>query len=220
MNKFNELLGFLPTLLAGAEVTVRVSIFSFGLALILGLVLALMRLSPLLAIRALALAYIEFVRGTPLLLQLFFIYYVLPYGGVTLSPFAAGVSGLALNYAAYMAEVFRSGIQAVPSGQREAGLTLGMSTSLLMRRIIVPQAFRIVLPAVGNFFISIFKDSALVSVITMRDLMFTGQLLAAETFRHFEIYALVGFIYFGISFPASKFVSWLEERLRPGRAVN
>jgi len=219
MNEIQELAGFLPTLLAGAGVTIGVSLASFILALALGLLLALMRLSPLAAIRALAGCYIEFVRGTPLLLQLFFIYYVLPYGGLTLSPFYAGVLGLALNYAAYMAEVFRSGIQAVSIGQREAGLTLGMSTPLLMRRIIVPQAFRIVLPAIGNFFISIFKDSALVSVITMRDLMFTGQLLASETYRHFEIYALVALIYFGISYPSSKLLSVLEDRLRPGRSA-
>jgi polar amino acid transport system permease protein len=104
-------------------------------------------------------------------------------------------------------------VQAIPSGQREAGLSLGMSRRLLMRRIILPQAIRIVIPAIGNFFVSIFKDSALVSVITMRDLMFSGQLLASATFKHFEIFALVGVIYFVISYPTAKLVDYIEARL-------
>jgi polar amino acid transport system permease protein len=109
-----------------------------------------------------------------------------------------------------MAEVFRSGIQAVPAGQREAGQSLGMSRRLLMRRIVLPQAFRIVIPAIGNFFVSIFKDSALVSVITMRDLMFTGELLASATFKHFEIFGMVAIIYFCISYPVAKLVEYIE----------
>ncbi len=148
-----------------------------------------------------AACYIQFIRGTPLLLQLFFIYYVLPYAGIVLTPFVSGALGLTLNYAAYMAEVFRSGIQAIPKGQWEAGSSVGMSRQLLMRRIILPQAIRIIVPSLGNFFVSIFKDSALVSVITMRDLMFSGELLASATYKHFEIFAMVAVIYFLISYP-------------------
>jgi polar amino acid transport system permease protein len=160
-----------------------------------------------------AACYIQFIRGTPLLLQLFFIYYVLPYVGIVLTPFVSGAIGLTMNYAAYMAEVFRSGIQAIPKGQWEAGSSVGMSRSLLMRRIILPQAMRIIVPPIGNFFVSIFKDSALVSVITMRDLMFSGELLASATYKHFEIFTMVAVIYFLISYPAAKFVEWIEIKI-------
>jgi ABC-type amino acid transport system permease subunit len=160
-----------------------------------------------------AAVYIQFIRGTPLLLQLFFIYYVLPYGGIVLSPFVSGVLGLTINYTAYMAEVFRAGIQAIPKGQWEAGASVGMSRRLMLRRIILPQAIRIIIPSIGNFFVSIFKDSALVSVITMRDLMFSGQLLASATYKHFEIFTMVAVIYFLISYPSAKLVEWIEMRL-------
>ncbi len=213
MFSLNEMISFLPSLLAGAWVTITVSLVAYALALIVGLVFGIARMSHFWPIKAVATVYVQFIRGTPLLLQLFFIYYVLPYGGIILSPFASGVSGLTLNYSAYMAEVFRSGVQAIPRGQREAGLSLGMSRRLLMRRIILPQAIRIVIPAIGNFFVSIFKDSALVSVITMRDLMFSGQLLASATFKHFEIFALVAVIYFIISYPTAKLVDYIEARL-------
>ncbi len=213
MFSLTEMISFLPPLLQGAWVTITVSLVAYALALIVGLVFGIARMSRFWPISAVATVYVQFIRGTPLLLQLFFIYYVLPYGGIILSPFASGVSGLTINYSAYMAEVFRSGVQAIPKGQWEAGLSLGMSRRLLMRRIILPQAIRIVIPAIGNFFVSIFKDSALVSVITMRDLMFSGQLLASATFKHFEIFALVGLIYFIISYPTAKLVDYIEARL-------
>jgi polar amino acid transport system permease protein len=213
MFSLTEMISFLPPLLQGAWVTITVSLVAYALALIVGLLFGIARMSRFWPINAVATVYVQFIRGTPLLLQLFFIYYVLPYGGIILSPFASGVSGLTINYSAYMAEVFRSGVQAIPKGQWEAGLSLGMSRRLLMRRIILPQAIRIVIPAIGNFFVSIFKDSALVSVITMRDLMFSGQLLASATFKHFEIFALVGLIYFIISYPTAKLVDYIEARL-------
>lgn len=213
MFSLNEMISFLPSLLAGAWVTITVSLVAYALAFIVGLVFGIARMSRFWPIKAVATVYVQFIRGTPLLLQLFFIYYVLPYGGIVLTAFASGVSGLTINYSAYMAEVFRSGVQAIPRGQREAGLSLGMSRRLLMRRIILPQAIRIVIPAIGNFFVSIFKDSALVSVITMRDLMFSGQLLASATFKHFEIFALVAVIYFVISYPTAKLVDYIEARL-------
>ncbi|MGI8771614.1 MAG: ectoine/hydroxyectoine ABC transporter permease subunit EhuD [Acidobacteriaceae bacterium] len=208
-----EMISFLPTLLHGAWVTIMVSVTSYVFALIGGLIFGVARMARFWPIRAVATAYVQFIRGTPLLLQLFFIYYVLPYGGIVLTPFASGVLGLTINYSAYMAEVFRSGIQAIPRGQWEAARSLGMPRRLLMRRIIMPQAIRIVIPAIGNFFVAIFKDSALVSVITMRDLMFSGELLASATFKHFEIFTMVAIIYFIISYPAAKLVEFLEARL-------
>jgi len=209
----DDMIGFLPSLLQGAMVTIAVSLLAFGLALVFGLLLGVARISRVAPLRAVVACYIQFIRGTPLLLQLFFIYYVLPYGGIVLTPFVSGALGLTLNYAAYMAEVFRAGIQAIPKGQTEAGQSVGMSRGLLMRRIILPQAFRIIVPSIGNFFVSIFKDSALVSVITMRDLMFSGQLLASATYKHFEIFAEVAVIYFLISYPTAKFVEWVEVKV-------
>jgi ectoine/hydroxyectoine ABC transporter permease protein EhuD len=209
----HDMIGFLPSLLHGALVTVEVSLLAFALALISGLAIGIARISRAAPLKAVAACYIQFIRGTPLLLQLFFIYYVLPYGGLVLTPFVSGVLGLTLNYAAYMAEVFRAGIQAIPKGQWEAGSSIGMSRRLLLRRIILPQAFRIIIPPIGNFFVSIFKDSALVSILTLRDLMFSGQLLASATYKHFEIFSMVAVIYFLISYPTAKFVEWVEVRV-------
>ncbi len=212
MFSLGDMLSFLPKLLHGAGVTITVSIVSYVLAAVVGLVFGVARMTRFWPARAVATAYIQLIRGTPLLLQLFFIYYVLPYGGVVLSPLVAGVLGLTINYGAYMAEVFRSGIQAIPREQWEAARSLGMSRRLLMRRVVLPQAIRIVIPALGNFFISIFKDSALVSVISMRDLMFTGELLASATFKYFEIFTLVAIIYFVISYPVAKLVDYVERK--------
>jgi polar amino acid transport system permease protein len=203
---------FLPSLLHGAMLTIAVSLLAFSLALLCGLATGIARISRLWPLRFVAGVYIQFIRGTPLLLQLFFIYYVLPYVGIVLSPFISGVLGLTINYTAYMAEVFRAGIQAIPKGQWEAGASVGMSRRLMLRRIILPQAIRIIIPSIGNFFVSIFKDSALVSVITMRDLMFSGELLASATYKHFEIFTMVAVIYFLISYPSAKFVEWIEMR--------
>lgn len=218
MFSLSEMITFLPFLLEGASRTIAVSLVSFSLATVIGLLVGMARISRRLPLRILATPYVQFIRGTPLLLQLFFIYYVLPYGGVVLSPFVSGVAGLTLNYSAYMAEVFRGGILAIPKGQWEAGFSIGMSRRLLLRRIILPQAIRIVVPAIGNFFVSIFKDSALVSVITMKDLLFSGQILAAATFKHFEIFAMVATIYFLISYPTAKLVEYVERRLDIHRA--
>jgi len=213
MSALVDMFNFLPPLLHGAYITVSVSLISYGLALVFGLLIGIARVSRHKSLRVTAAFYIQFIRGTPMLLQLFFIYYVLPYGGILLSPFISGVIGLSGNYAAYMAEVFRSGIQAIPKGQWEAAAALGMSRKGAMRRIILPQAIRIIIPPLGNFFVAIFKDSALVSVITLRDLTFTAEILAAATFKHFEIFGMVAAIYLAISYPTAKLVEWVEARL-------
>src|SRR6202790_4108877 len=131
MFNLSEMISFLPTLLKGAYLTIMVSLLSFGLAVVIGLLLGLARISRLLPLRMLATPYVQFIRGTPLLLQLFCIYYVLPYGGIILSPFVSGFLGLTINYSAYMAEVFRGGVLAIPKGQWEAGFSVGMSRRLL-----------------------------------------------------------------------------------------
>jgi His/Glu/Gln/Arg/opine family amino acid ABC transporter permease subunit len=161
-------------------------------------------------------AYIEVMRGTPLLLQLIYIYYVLPEVGIRLNAFVAGVVGLTLNYSAYISEVYRGGILAVPKGQHDAAAALGMTRVLAMRRIILPQAIRIVIPTLGNYFISLFKDTALCSVVSIQEVVFTAQILAARNFQYFTLYTIVGAMYFLVSFPAARLVGWLERRTRSG----
>jgi len=216
MFSIEEMITFLPPLLKGAYLTIAVSLLSFGLSLIAGLILGIARISRYWPLRALATPYVQFIRGTPLLLQLFFIYYVMPYSGVVLSPFVSAIIGLTANYGAYMAEVFRSGIQAIAKGQWEAGSAVGMSRRLLMRRIILPQAIRIVLPTLGNYFIGLFKDTALCSVVSIQEVVFTAQILAARNFQYFTLYTIVGVMYFAVSFPAARLVGYLERVTKSG----
>jgi polar amino acid transport system substrate-binding protein len=205
---------FFPSLLKGAGITILLSVASMALAIFLGIVLALTRLYGAPFARSAATAYIEIYRGTPLLVQLFILYYGLPNVGITLSPLAAAIIGLGMNYAAYEAEVYRAGMEAVPRGQMEAALSLGMSRALALRRIIFPQAFRISLPAVTNDFIALFKDSSIVSVIAMVELTKTYGILAATTLRYFELGIIVAILYFGMSYPLSILARRLERKLR------
>ena len=205
---------FLPSLLKGAGITVLLSVASMALAICLGVLLATTRLFGPLPLRPLATTYIEIYRGTPLLIQLFILYYGLPNVGITLSPVVAAILGLGMNYAAYEAEVYRGGIEAVPKGQLEAALSLGMPRSLALRRIVFPQAFRISLPAVTNDFIALFKDSSIVSVIAMVELTKTYSILAATTLRYFELGLVVAVLYFGMSWPLSLLARQLEKKLK------
>lgn len=212
---FDRASEWLPSLWAGLQLTVFLTFASMALALVIGLFLALAQLDPRKKyFRWPARAFVELIRGTPLLLQLFYIYYVFPFFGLRLDPIVAGVIGLGINTGAYLSEVFRSGIDAVDKGQWEAADALGMPTSLTLRHVVLPQAFRIVIPPVGNYFISLFKDTALVSTISVSELLFSGQLLAAQTFRYIEIYSIIFVIYLAISYPASLGVRAIERRLR------
>lgn len=211
-----DLQEFLPSLLTGALVTINITMISIVLAIILGIFIALVRSSSYVVPGIFARIFVDVLRGTPLLLQIFYIYYVLPLIGIRLDAYTAGILALSLNYGAYLSEVFRSGIAAVPGGQKEAAWSLGLSPQSTMSRIVLPQAVRIVIPSVGNYFIALFKDSALVSVISLTELMRAGQLLAASTFKHFEIYTVVAIIYLCISYPASWLVRWAENAFRIG----
>jgi His/Glu/Gln/Arg/opine family amino acid ABC transporter permease subunit len=203
-------------LLKGLLTTVLLTIIVIMLAGILGIPVALARLARTRWIRLLADLYVEFIRGTPLILQLLYIYYVLPSIGIRLEPFTAAVIGLTANYTAYMSEVYRSGIQAVPRGQVEAANSLALSPVLAFRLIVLPQAFRIVLPALGNYLIALFKDTALASVVTVQELMFTGQIISARSYQYFTIYTVTGIPYLAVSYPAALFVRRLEGRARAG----
>jgi polar amino acid transport system permease protein len=209
-----DLARWAPDLLEGVKLTVALTLASMAIALVFGLLLALARRRPpKSAMNIAATVFVELIRGTPLLLQLFYIFYVFPFFGIRLGNIEAGILGLAINYGAYLSEVFRAGIEAVDKGQWEAAQALGMADRLTMALVILPQAIRIVIPPIGNYFISLFKDTALVSTISISELMFSGQLLAAETFKYLQIYSIVFMIYLAISYPASLGVKWLERRM-------
>lgn len=204
---------FLPALIKGAFITAGLSVLSMALAVVLGLILTLCRLYGNRFLRFLVSSYIELYRGTPLLIQLYILYYGLPNIGLTLSPVAAAIIGLGMNYAAYEAEVYRAGIEAVPRGQMEAALSLGMTRPLALKRIIFPQAFRVAIPPVTNDFIALFKDSSLVSIIAMVELTKTYSILAATTLRFFELGLIVAILYFAMSYPLSLLARRLERRM-------
>lgn len=206
---------FLPDLFKGALITIGISFSSMFLAIILGLLLCLGKLYGNKLIRLFSSAYIEFFRGTPLLIQLYILYFGLPNIGITLNPLSAAIIGLGLNYASYEAELYRAGISAIPRGQMEAALSLGMTKALAIRRIILPQAFKIAVPGITNDFIALFKDTSLVSVIAMVELTKTYTILAANTLRFFELGLIVALLYFGMSYPLSLLAKRLEEKLTP-----
>ncbi len=207
---------YLPDLLRGALISIELTLSVMALSLVFGLIVALARLTRFRAVRTVATFYIEIIRGTPALLQLFYIYFVFPAFGIKFPAFTAGVIGLTVNYSAYLSEVYRAGIQAVAKGQLEAAQALGMSRTQMMRLIILPQAIRIIVPPLGNYFISLFKDTALASLITVRELIFTGQIIASTNFQYFAIFTIIGVIYLAISYPGSLGVQYLERRMKIG----
>lgn len=197
-------------------VTVGITLVSIVIATFFGLVVALGRLSPRMALRYPAVCFVEFMRGTPLILQLFFLYFIGPYIGISLNAITAGIIGLSLNYSAYISEVFRSAIKAISKGQSEAATALGLPKFLSFRLVIWPQALRIALPGLGNYFIAMFKDTALLSIITVQEIMFSAQQLASTTFQYTNTYIVAFAIYFLISYPASQLVLMMERRLEAG----
>jgi len=204
---------YVPLLLRGAVTTVELSVLAMALAVISGLVVVLARLYGPAPIRWAAKAYVEVIRGTPLLIQLFLIYYGLPEIGIRLNAFLAAILGLGLNYAASEAENYRAGIQSIPRGQTEAALALGMSRGQTLRHVVLPQALRVVIPPVTNDFIAMFKDSSIVSVITMVELTKVYGMLAMSTYDYIGLGLMTAGIYFALSYPASLYAAWLERKL-------
>jgi polar amino acid transport system permease protein len=199
--------------LQGAGITILVSVLAIFFATLLAIGGALGRLSANPVLNAIGGFYVSLIRGTPLLLQIYFIYYALPQLDVVLPAIPAGVTALSLNYGAYMTEIFRAGIQAVPSGQREAAQALGMGENLLMRRIVLPQAVRIVVPAIGNEFIAMIKDSALVSTITVHETLFLAQRIGRTAFEPVAALMIAGAVYWVLTIGFSFFQDRLERRL-------
>ena len=202
-----------PQFAHGALVTMEVSLVAMAIAIALGLILAVTRVFAPRWIAMLATWYVEIVRGTPVLIQLFFIFYGLPAIGVKFSPFWAGAIGLGLNYAAYEAEIYRTGLFAIPRTQWESALALGMTRWQAMREVILPQAIRVVIPPITNDFISLLKDSSLVSIITMVDLTKVYGQVSATYYDYFGPGILVAVIYLILGLPFVRFARYTEKRL-------
>ena len=210
----------------GLRNTLLIAIIAVVVGTVLGALMALMRMSRIAPLRWLATAYIEFFRGTPLMVQLMFIFYGLPMIGVSFpeisfipdfSRFMAGIVAMSLNSCAYVAEVIRSGIQAVDPGQMEAARSLGFKKGEAMRIVVLPQAIRNILPALGNEFITVIKESSVVSVIGIADLMFRTNGVKAKTYNTLECLFVAALLYFVTTFFFSKLVSLTERRMAHGR---
>lgn len=215
----NRIIGyarFWPLLLQASLLTIEVSILGMVGAVLLGFALAIMRVYGPFPLRWIATLYIELIRGTPLLIQLLILFYGLPNIGIKLEPFVAGVLGLALNYAAYEAENYRAGLLAIPKGQMEAARALGMTQRQGLFHVVIPQSFRLVLPPVTNDFISLLKDSSLVSMVTLVDLTGAYKQIATQTFDYFGAGLLVATFYLLIGLPFVRLARFTEQKLNPG----
>ncbi len=209
----------MPLFARGALLTLVVSLLSMALAIALGLFLALARTFGPLPLRWLATAYIEFVRGTPLLVQLIMLYFGLPELGIKLDPFVAGCLALGLNYAAAEAENYRAGLQSVQAGQHEAAFSLGLSRLQTLRHVVAPQAFRVAIPPMTNDFIALLKDSSLVALVTMTELNKTYMNLANATRDHLGLGLVVALWYLAIGLPFARLSRWVEQRMSESRRV-
>ena len=202
----------LPIIAQGLTITVLITITGTAIAMCIGLVLAIMRRARAKWISLPAEAFVEFVRATPLLVQLFFLYFGLPVFGISLSALVTGIIGIGLNYSAYTAEVYRAGIEGVPRGQWEAARALNFSHGQTWVRIILPQAVRKVIPALGNYFIAMFKDTPILASIGVLEMLEQAQIVGSENFRYLEPMTEVGLLFILVSYPASLLIRRLEVR--------
>lgn len=205
-------ISILPALGKATLVTIEATFIGFLLALVLGLVLALLRMSGP-KVGWVVSALIEFIRSTPLLIQIFFLYFVFPSFGIVLDAFTAGVIALGLHYGCYCAEVYRAGLEAVPRGQWEASVALNLSSWTTFKDIILPQAIPPIVPALGNYLVALFKETPLLSAIAVLELMQTAKMMGSESFRYIEPMTLVGVIFLVLSLVSASGIRWLERRL-------
>ncbi|NFN86023.1 amino acid ABC transporter permease [Clostridium sporogenes] len=221
---FSFLSKYYSFFISGAKYTIILAFFTVVIGTILGLLLSLMKLSKNKILKYIAVSYIEFIRGTPVLVQLYIIYYGLPTIGIrfpevpilgsNFPDFFAGILALSINSGAYVAEIIRAGIQAVDKGQMEAARSLGMPESMAMKNVIIPQAFKNILPALGNEFITIIKESSIVSIIGIHELMYNADTVRGNIFRPFEPLLVAAVMYFILTFTLSKLLGVAERRMR------
>lgn len=207
---YRKILSFVPD---GLLVTFGVTVSAIFFALFIGLLAGLGRISQITIVNRIATVYVEVIRGIPLLVQLFYIYYALG-NWIKLSGPAAAILAMSICYGAYMAEIFRAGIQSIPKGQMEAAFALGLSRGQAMRKVILPQTIKVILPPIGNEFIALLKDSSLVSILAVADLLRRGREYASTSFRYFESYTVIALIYLVMTLFFSRLVAIMEERLR------
>jgi polar amino acid transport system permease protein len=205
---------YLPILLQGVQLTVLITLASLVVSTLLGLVWAVMRVSGIAILAGFSAVMINILRGIPIIVQLFYIYFVMPDFGLSLTAVQAAIIGLGIAYSAYQAENFRAGIEAVDRGQVEAALSIGMGWSMTMRRVILPQAIRIALPPYGNIMIMMLKDSSQASTITVAELALQGKLIASSTFKNTSVYTMVALMYLALSLPLILLVRHFEAKGR------
>ncbi|MFZ2101912.1 MAG: ectoine/hydroxyectoine ABC transporter permease subunit EhuD [Oricola sp.] len=207
----------LPRLIVATGNTLLAAGLGYAIAVVLGLVLALAQRTPSRALTMVVREAVEFVRSTPLVLQIFFVFYVGPQFGLRLSPWTAGMIAIGLHYAAYLSEVYRGGLESVPKGQWEAATSLNLSTARTYFRVIIPQALPPSLAGMGNYLVGIFKDTPMLSVIGVAELMHTANAIGSETYRFLEPYTLVGIIFLALSLPTAAgirvFEAWVRRKL-------
>lgn len=204
----------LPRLIEATGNTLIAAGAGYLIALVLGLVLALGQRSPYRVLTFVVREFVEFVRSTPLLLQIFFLFYVGPQVGITLSPWLTGMIAIGLHYSCYLSEVYRGGLDSVPKGQWEAATALNMSTLQTYKRLIIPQAIPPAIPGMGNYLVGIFKDTPMLSVIGVAELIHTANAIGSETWRYLEAYTLVGLIFLALSLPAAGLIRLFEGFVR------
>ncbi|MCC6696759.1 MAG: ectoine/hydroxyectoine ABC transporter permease subunit EhuD [Candidatus Hydrogenedentes bacterium] len=208
----------LPALLSALRITAFATVLGMLAAAVLGLVWAIARRSPKRMVSSLAGLAVEFIRSTPLLIQIYFLFYVLPEIGIVMSPMFTGVIALGLHYSAYLSEVYRAGVEGVPKGQWEAARALNLGRLETWRLVILPQALPPVVPAMGNYLIAMFKDTPMLSAITVLELLQTAKVIGAERFRYLEPLTLVGLLFLLLSLGASLLVRWGEGYLGKAQA--
>jgi polar amino acid transport system permease protein len=209
---FKDAIEFIPILFEGAKLTILVTLGSLLFSTILGMVWALMRVSKFPLLAWISGAMINLLRGIPIIVLLFYIYFVMPDMGISLSAVHAAIIGLGLAYSAYQAENFRAGIEAIDRGQIEAAMAMGMSWSMTMRRVVLPQAVKIILPPYGNIMIMMLKDSSQASTITVAELALQGKLIATSNFKNATVFTLVALMYLLMCVPLIMLVRHLEKR--------
>lgn len=210
---WNYVAGFMPRMLQGLVITVEATVLATALALVAGLLIAIAKRSPRALIRVPVYWANEFIRRTPLLVQIYFIFYVLPDAGMTLSPLLAGVIAIGLHNSCYMSEVYRAGIDGLPRSQWEAAKALNYRPLVMWVRVILPQAVPPMIPPLGNYVIIMFKETALLSTISLLELMGTARVIAHETYRYFEPISMVGLTFLAVCLPSAFFIRYLEHRL-------
>lgn len=214
MSKWQDVFNYAPKFFEGLGITIETTVYSLILALGIGVIIAIFRVTPSKLLNTLGLAYVEFFQNTPLIIQVFFFYYGAPVLGLNISGFACGTLGLAIYTGAYIAEVFRAGIQAIPRGQMEAARSSGMTYLQAMGYIILPQAFKVILPPLANQMVNMVKNTAILSTIATPDLMYQAYLISADTFIVFEVFIFAALLYLSLTVPLSSYVNYLEKRLQ------